>query len=284
MTISEKLQKIAENEPRVFAAGKNMGYSEGFNVGYDEGHTQGFDEGQAQGSAEGWQQGLDEGVVIGREQQYDDFWDAFQQNGSRTHYTYGFAGRGWTVANLIPKYKNIQPTTCTGMFFNNTITDLVSHFENHGITLDFSKSTSVYDAFSSTSTKRLPSLNISSAGSALTMFAYNSSLEEIAGLECGVNNTFSSTFAGCSALVKVIFSGTIANNISLSDSKNLSKESITSLINTLSSSSSVIGKSVTLSETAVNAIDWSNTVINNVTYNTFDAVANTKPNWTISLM
>lgn len=209
----------------------------------------------------------------GSEVEYNRFWNAFQDNGNRTHYTYGFAGRGWTAANLIPKYKNIQPTTCTGMFFNNTIPDLVSHFENHGITLDFSKSTSVYDAFSSTSTKRLPFLNISSAGSALTMFAYNSSLVEIAGLECGVNNSFSSTFAGCSALVKVVFSGVIANNISLSDSKNLSKESITSLINTLSSS--VKGKSVTLSETAKN---------NAFTADEWNSLVATKSNWTISLI
>lgn len=273
MTISEKLTLVSQNEEKVFNSGKNMGYSEGFDVGYGEGHTQGFDEGQAQGSAEGWQQGLDEGVVIGREQQYDDFWDSFQQNGNRTHYTYGFAGRGWTESNLIPKYKNIQPTTCTGMFFNNTIPDLVEHFDKHEITLDLSKSTSVYDAFSSTSTRRLPFLDISSASSALTMFAYNSSLEEIEGLKCGVNNSFSSTFAGNSALVKVIFSGIIANNIVLSDSKNLSKESITSLINTLSSSAS--GKSVTLSKTAVNnafATDEWNTLVA------------TKSNWTISLV
>lgn len=211
----------------------------------------------------------------GRDYEQQEFWDAFQDKGNRTHYTYGFAGRGWTEENLIPKYKNIQPTTCTGMFFNNTIPDLVEHFENHGITLDFSKSTSVYDAFSSTSTRRLPSLNISSAGSALTMFAYNSSLEEIAGLECGANNSFSSTFAGCSALVKVIFSGTIANNISLSDSKNLSKESITSLINTLSSSSSVSGKSVTLSKTAVNGA---------FSESEWNALIEKKPKWEISLV
>lgn len=220
----------------------------------------------------------------GKKSQYDEFWDDFQDNGNRTHYTYGFAGRGWTVSNLIPKYKNIQPTICTGMFFNNTIPDLVEHFDKHGIELDFSKSTSVYDAFSSTATRRLPSLDISSAGSALTMFAYNSSLEEIAGLECGVNNSFSSTFAGCSALKTVIFSGEIANNISLSDSKNLSKESIISLINTLSTSTS--GKTATISATAVNAIDWSGTVIDGVTYNTFDEIAtNLKPDgWKISLL
>lgn len=211
----------------------------------------------------------------GKKSQYDEFWDAFQQNGNRTHYTYGFAGRGWTVANLIPKYKNIQPTTCTGMFFNNTIPDLVEHFEKHGIKIDFSKSTSVYDAFSSTATKRLPDLDISSAGSALTMFAYNSSLEEIASLKCGVNNSFSSTFTGNSALKTVIFSGTIANNISLSDSKNLSKESITSLINTLSSSSSVSGKSVTLSLTAKN---------NAFTADEWNALVATKSNWTINLL
>lgn len=208
----------------------------------------------------------------GRDYEQQEFWDAFQDNGHRTHYTYGFAGRGWTVSNLVPKYKNIQPTVCTGMFFNNSIPDLVAHFEKHGIKIDFSKSTSVYDAFSSTATKRLPSLNISSAGSALTMFAYNSSLEEIAGLECGVNNTFSSTFAGCSALKTVIFSGVIANNISLSDSKNLSKESITSLINTLSSS--VRGKSVILSETAVHSA---------FSESEWNVLVATKSDWTISL-
>ena len=221
----------------------------------------------------GFSNGESKGTYYGALAEYDRFWDAFQDNGNRTHYTYGFAGRGWTESNFMPKYKTIQPTSCTGMFFNNTIPDLVSHFEKHGITLDFSKSTSVYDAFSSTSTRRLPYLDISSAGSALTMFAYNSSLEEIAGLKCGVNNAFSSTFVGNSALVKVIFSGVINNNISLSDSKNLSKESITSLINTLSASAS--GKSATLSKTAKN---------NAFTDSEWNTLVGTKTNWTISLV
>ena len=41
----------------------------------------------------------------GQQAEYDRFWDAFQKNGTRGNYWYGFSGYGWAAEALKPKYK-----------------------------------------------------------------------------------------------------------------------------------------------------------------------------------
>lgn len=64
MSIAEKLATIAENEHKVFDAGKTEG----------------------------------------KQTEYDRFWDAFQDNGNRTQYENGFSGHGWNNDTFKPKY------------------------------------------------------------------------------------------------------------------------------------------------------------------------------------
>jgi hypothetical protein len=222
------------------------------------------------------------GVDSGGKGYYDEFWDIFQQNGNRTNYTYGFAGAGgvWNEMNFKPKYP-LRPVQAQAMFFGCGVKNFTAHLKNNGITLDLSKTTSIHELFFCASTEIVPKIDAAGRGSLLSMFGY-SGVKEIEEFVCGADNTFSATFTDARHLVSVKFSGVIANNIDLHWSTLLSKESITSLINTLSSSTN--DKVLTLSQTAVNAIDWSNTVVNNVTCNTFDEVANTKSKWTISLV
>ena len=218
MTPSEKLQKIAENEQKVFTAGENVGYSEGYNAGYEEGSTQGFDEGHAQGSAEGWQQGLDEGVNIGKSQQYDEFWDVFQQNGNRKYYPYAFSF-GWNDTNFSPKHPLANLSQVTYMFFNSEITDVNVDIDIHSIRAD-------------------------------AMFSQCKQLQTIKKLIVDENTVFTSnSFYQCEALENIAIQGVIASDINIQDSP-LSKNSITNIINALSTSTS--GKTLTLSEAAVN--------------------------------
>lgn len=60
MSIAEKLTTVAENQQRVYDAGKQA--------------------------------------------EYDRFWDAYQQNGTRGSYSYAFGGVAWTDETLKPKY------------------------------------------------------------------------------------------------------------------------------------------------------------------------------------
>ena len=65
MTIAEKLVQIAENEQRVYEAGKRAG---------------------------------------GGNTTYDEFWEVYQDGGNRKDYLCAFAGSGWTKETFKPKY------------------------------------------------------------------------------------------------------------------------------------------------------------------------------------
>lgn len=95
MTIAEKLQTIAENQPKIYEAGYAKGQAEG-------------------GDGDNY---------------YDTFWDAFQDYGNRTIYEHAFHSpynsTMWTDENYNPKY----PFVCSGsncvdcMFQYAAITD-----------------------------------------------------------------------------------------------------------------------------------------------------------------
>ena len=57
MSIAEKLNAVAENEKKVYDAGKQA--------------------------------------------EYNDFWDVYQQNGKRTNYNQAFGNLGWTNENIL---------------------------------------------------------------------------------------------------------------------------------------------------------------------------------------
>lgn len=68
MNTADKLKKIAENEPKVYKAGYNMGLAD-------------------------------------RETDANDFfWDRYQHYGSRNSYSYAFFGTGWNEYTYKPKY------------------------------------------------------------------------------------------------------------------------------------------------------------------------------------
>jgi hypothetical protein len=50
----------------------------------------------------------DGGVETGKKAEYDRFWDSYQENGQRWHYSYAFAGAAWNDDNMIPKYEPIR--------------------------------------------------------------------------------------------------------------------------------------------------------------------------------
>lgn len=118
MSIAEKLTTIAENQERVFEAGYNKGKSEGGNT--DEAYNQ--------------------GVTDGKQAEWNAFWDVYQQNGNRTHYSYGFGGQGWTDSTFKPKY-NMKPIHANYMFANSQITNLVTALDKAGVELSFENTT-----------------------------------------------------------------------------------------------------------------------------------------------
>ena len=220
-TQEEKLVRIAENEQRVYDAG----YSRGNDAGYDEGLEIGAEDGynRAYGEIEHLNAELEQtlyGTDTGGKSQYDEFWDAYQQNGNLTDYRYAFAGKGWTSKLFKPKY-DIVPSgaNATYIFYSTNISgDLVELLEAQGIELNFANASSFANTFNSAyNITRVGTIGSEIATSFNNCFIYCSALKTIDKIICNSNTTFNSTFNSCPALANIIFEGEIGNNINFAD-------------------------------------------------------------------
>lgn len=199
MSIVEKLTTIAENTPKV----------------YDSGYSKGTAEGYSQAES--------------------DFWDAYQQNGTRRSYLYAFAGTGWTDETFKPKY-DIKPTTLNGGFNLCEITDLVAALERQGVVLDTSNATNMNSAFSTMyKTTRLPAIDASKCTNTMNMFYASTGIKWIEKFILSETTTITNTgntFAGANALEHIIFEGVIWQSFKISWCP-LDHESIMSILNCL---------------------------------------------------
>lgn len=232
MSIAEKLTAIAENEQKVYEAGKKA--------------------------------------------EWDAFWEKFQKGGTRTQYPNAFAYCVVDDEFFNPKYK-IMPTDAYYMFFQtNGITDLKS--KQH--MLDFSQCEDLRFAFFGMG-DTLQKVGVIDARAGTHdiydlqgLFNWDLALEEVEKiiLKNDGSQGFFDTFNYCTALREIRFEGVIGQDINFQHCP-LSKESIESVINALSSSAS--GKTLTLNihakDSAFSDSEW-------------DALISAKSNWTISLV
>lgn len=266
MSIAEKLTTIAENQQRVFDAGRNSGgggnWDDGYNSGYSDGRSMGYDEGQTA--------------------EYDRFWDNYQQNGNRTDYTYGFAG-AWDRTTFLPKY-DIKATSLNVAFHglnrddpNWETFDLVEHLENLGVVLDTSKSTLLTSTFMWARIGRIGVIDCRASTYPLsTTFAYGK-IKTIEKLIVKPELTYNGTFTSQPDLVNITIEGTIGQNgLDMSPCTKLSRASIESIINHLSTTTN--GLTVTFSRTAVT------NAFGSTTASAWTTLVNSKSNWTISLV
>ena len=223
-----------------------------------------------------------EGVTIeatynksyGVQMQYDRFWDSFQNYGKRISCEYMFAGTGWNKKTLRPKY-DIKPTNANHLFsFTATSIDLVKHFEECGVKLDTSNATYAHGMFLQSNFTRVGVIDLTGLTVGAKQIFYQAyDLVTIDKLNVKETNTYSDTYTSCNKLKNITIEGTIGNNINFKDSKQLTKESITSIINALSSTTSNL--TVTFSKTARK---------NAFTDNEWNTLIAKKSNWTIALV
>ena len=157
------------------------------------------------------------GVEDGKQQAYDAFWDAYQQNGTRTQYTYAFSGHGWNDVSYNPKYDIVATDQCDAMFYN---------------------------AQKITSTKK--PIIIDTASAAYNMFAYCMALKSIPSIKVTEQVPyFTYWFTYCSALEELIFTedSIISSNISFGDCYRLNTASVNSIIAALKDYSQAPGNS-----------------------------------------
>lgn len=215
----------------------------------------------------------------GKQSQYDEFWDNFQDYGNREYYQYAFYNpyidKYWNSMNLKPKYDIVCGANCTSMFYYCGCEYLKKGFDGaEELNIDTSQVTTAQTMFYNTRLKKIPKLDFSKVTSMANCFRLNGYLEELS-LIFSENTIFhNEAFTGCSRLSDLTIEGKIANdNFNVQWSTSLNKKSIISIIGALSLDTTSM--SVTLSRIAVN--------------NAFDeyeweALLVARPNWTVSLM
>ena len=237
MNVADKLTAIAENVPNVYEAGKDK--------------------------------------------MLHDMWEALQKGGKRTDYNNAFRETSIADEMFKPLY-DMQPTTAYHMFFGN---DGITDLKNIPVKLDFSKCVEIQRAFygmlntdTGIGLKRVGIIDCRNLetwrGSFAGLFDWDIYLEEVEKIILPDSDdvSFATCFNACYALKEIRFEGAILQDISFVDCP-LSRESITSVINALSSSTS--GKTVTFNKSAKEAA---------FTSSEWDALISTKSNWTISLV
>lgn len=172
-----------ENMPDVIQRLYDYAYNEGYGVSYGD------------------------GIGKGREDLYNEFWDAFQDNGTKTNYVNAFSGSGWKDSNYNPKYP-ITATNHAGSMFtycsNITSTKVAIIIDN------IAANTMVF--FNCKALKTIPSLKVT---------------DKV--------NGYSDWFYNCNALEEINFTedSVIKANISFANSPLLTTESVNSIINAL---------------------------------------------------
>lgn len=218
MTIEEKLNKIAENVPKVYKAGVDVGIKEGKRV------------------------------------EYEAFWDMVQVNGTRANYDSGFMR--WGGEYIRPKYK-VVPTVDASRKFTFKGNASLKRIEKEYF--DFSQCPKgtmndhgYYQTFyNCESLEVVEDVGMNNAYSFYSTFAYSSKLHTIECIYPDEDTVFSQAFLSCRNLVYLRVDGIIGRNgFNVQDSKKLDKESISSIINALSTTTT--GLTVTLSIDAVN--------------------------------
>lgn len=205
----------------------------------------------------------------------DQFWEAFHATaGASYSHKFLFAGAGWNDETFSPT-ESLAPVIGEGLFRECKIVDLAGILKRKNVTFDFSKMTSCdYLAYSSTITK-FPLMDLSSATRLNYCFAYllGQTINLPLKLSDSGQQPISSLFNNCAGLTELTLSGTVGQNgLNLQWSTKLSKDSVESVVNALSSSTSglTVTFSKTAKETAFTDEEWA-------------ALIATKSNWTISL-
>lgn len=170
--------------------------------------------------------------IEGGNSYYDTFWDNFQKNGSKIDYSYAFYKDGWNDTTFKPKY-DILPANAASMFSQCEMTDVQALIAVSGVTVDFSRCSSVASMLARSKITKFPTVDVSSATQVSYMCNYATELEEITITGIRQTHDFSGAFSVCSKLKNLMVSGVIGKNFSVVQSPLLTSESVQSIIDAL---------------------------------------------------
>lgn len=217
----------------------------------------------------------------GIDYEWNTFWDNLQENGNRVNYHYAFYRPWWNDSIFKPKY-DMQPTNATNMFYISSITDLKAICKKQGITIDFSRATAADTLFYTSKVTNIGVVDLSNVTTANQVFYQCSNLENVDLVISNAKINWQNGFLNCSKLKNVVFEGIIGKTITIQHAVSLNKDSITSIINCLSDTTSSIA--ATFSKAAVNkAFETAENLADGTASEEWLNLISTKPNWTISL-
>lgn len=211
----------------------------------------------------------------GQKSEYDRFWDAYQQNGNRKDYTYGFSGYCWDDETFKPKYDIAPTSSAQSLFQYCQIADIKGICERYGVVLDLSHATITNQLFyGSSSVVYLPKIDLSNSQAYRTFYGCTQLkiIDEL--ILSPTLNLDIEAFYNCGELTEIRFGNTITKSIDIHWSKNLSMMSLKSIVESLSDT--VTGQTITFPTTAES------------TYNSatisgrWKEIVASKPNWTFA--
>ena len=253
LTFADKLTIITENVPKVYDAGKTAGHTAGYAEGYAEGESKGYADGKADGYTEGLNKGgYTKGYEEGKKAEYDAFWDAFQNYGNRNRYDYAFFQWGGEVAH--PKYK-VVPTNAMSLsqtFGESKLKKVeAAYFDFRNKPIGTYNQQSNYYTFNACrQLEEIEDIGMCDTFHYYSTFANCWKLHTISVMRVAEDTIFSTPFKGSPKLKNITIDGVIGQNgFDVSECKELSTDSIRSIISHLSDTAS--GKTLTLSRTAV---------------------------------
>lgn len=268
-TSSKMLIEIAENQESVYEFGYGSGHDKGYKEGADDTNE------QIEYLNDELEKTLNGGDT-GYKSHYHEFWDSFTYNGTRTDYQVGFYK--WGAEYIRPNRKIIPTDKVAAVQTFNNCPNLkkieADYFDFSQKKRGASAKEAWYYTFGSCGNlEEIEDVGLQPDFGYYSTFSSCSKLHTIAVIRVDENTVFSNPFYNCYELVNLKVEGIIGHDFIVRYSTKLSKASIESVINALSTTTS--GLTVTLSQTAVN---------NAFTTDEWNALINTKTNWTISLV
>ena len=269
MSIADKLKEVAQNQQRVYDAGyeKSQDDIEHLNAELEQTLY---------------------GTDSGGKSHYDEFWDVYQQNGDRIYYNYAFFGDGWSDQNFNPKYDILvgndnHKGNGALMFYDSLIPDIGAKLKENGVILDTSLAMNLNQMFQGAKTKTIPEISFVSHRNPYCVFMNCTELETIEKIIITDTSHYDRWFNACGQLENLTIEGAIGQNGFDFHWSPLSKASLTSIINALSSTTT--GLTVTLRLAAVNtAFETTAGAADGSTSDEWLALVATKSNWTINLI
>lgn len=223
-----------------------------------------------------------------------EFWNIYQNRGALEDYSETFSGRGWTADFFTPQY-NIHPVAkATNMFSHSTMPiNLVAHLETLEVELITQHATDLSGIYYDTDFTAVPTVVLGGTIDTTVWHLFSES-DQLVSVSIEITSEFmdkdipvlwSQCFERCAALKDLTFSGggSVRETIDLQWSTQLTKASITNVVNYLATDTSDL--ICRLSLAAVNvAFETAEGANDGTASDEWITLIESRPNWSFGLI